>query len=342
MKKRLGNILFIGILVFLVVISVSAATYLYNASEVSYDNTKSGLTSTDVQSAMSELYTKCNNANTNLPINHSCVQKTNIKCQRATTLHTEPCTNSSTLEHCQADGYALNGTITYGNTIITNGVLTVGDAFDCDINGDNTYDAAIERFYYVSDYYDTSTKQFNDKVAVLVYYSNTDDGVASPTTVAYDSSNKNYNGPVTAIGDLPTTTQWSNIRLYKDTRQILAQNNATSTTGGTLPLSFGYSGYSARLLTYQELYHGCYDYNINITSTNGLSTNCQFLFERTKYADSSQATYGSWLESPHASDASNVYYLDSFSRRANSSYTNSTVNYGARPTIEILKSEISY
>jgi hypothetical protein len=93
MKKKVSNIMFIGVLVFLVAISVTAATYLYNASEVSYDNTKSGLSSTDVQSAMSELYTKCNASTTSCPSGHTCIDKTGIKCQRATTLHTEICTN---------------------------------------------------------------------------------------------------------------------------------------------------------------------------------------------------------------------------------------------------------
>ena len=45
--------------------SVYAATILYNANQVGYDNTSSGLTSTDVQGALDELYTKaekCPNA----------------------------------------------------------------------------------------------------------------------------------------------------------------------------------------------------------------------------------------------------------------------------------------
>ena len=356
MKKKIINVLFIGVLVFLVAISVTAATYLYNANEVSYDNTKSGLSSTDVQSVMSELYTKCNASTTTCPSGHTCTDKTNIKCQRATTLHTEPCTNSITSNYCQSDGYALNGTITYGNETTTTGVLTTGDAFDCDINGDGTFDAATERFYYISDYFDTNTKTFNDKVAVLVYYSNTDDGVESTSNEAYatvadaqaigtctSSNGCNWYGPVTAISELPTTTQWGNISLYKNTRQILAQNNATSTSGGTLPTAFDYSGYGARLLTYQELNHGCYDYyNLSVESTKGLNTNCRFLYERTKYANSSYATYGSWLETPSASSTATVYRWDSDIRRAGTLSTLYTYSDGVRPVIEILKSEILY
>ena len=331
------KVLIIIITLFISIPLVFAATS-YSSSAVIMDNTKSSITSLYLQDAIDEINYYCS---INTPIDYICKNNT-PKCQRATTLHKEECTNSDTSYYCQGDGYALNDTITYGNTTTIEGVLTVGDAFDCDVNGDGTLDAATERFYYVSDYFDTSTKTFNDKVSVLVYYSNTDDGIASTTNVAYDSSNQNYNGPVTAKSELPTTTQWSNIRLYKDTRQILTANNATSTSGGTLPIAFDYSGYSARLLTYQELNHGCYDYNLSITSTKGLSTNCKFLFERTKYANSSNYTYGSWLETPNASYTNYVLRVYSYSRLVDMDSAGSTSNHGVRPTIEVLKSEISY
>ena len=292
-----------------------------------------------LQDAIDEIDYFCS---VNCPEGKICKNNT-PKCIRATTLHTETCANSDTSKYCQGDGYALNDTITYGNTTTTTGVLTVGDAFDCDVNGDGTFDAATERFYYVSDYYDTSSKKYNDKVAVLVYYSNTDDGVAGTTNVAYDCTMHNYNGPVTAMSELPTTTQWSNIRLYKETRQILAQNNATTTLGGTLPASFSYGGYSSRLLTFQEIQHGCYDYNLLIGGEKALSTNCKFLFERTKYANSSYSTYGGWTETPTASHELSVYYWLSDYRRVNNGTSASSTSYnGVRPTIEILKSEISY
>ena len=357
MNYKFKDILFVGIILFLVVTGINATTYLYNANEVSYDNSNSNLVSTDVQSALDELYTKCNNSTTTCPSGHTCTDKTNIKCKRATALHTEKCTNNDTSYYCQGDGYALNDTITYGNTSTIEGVLTVGDAFDCDVNGDGVYDAATERFYYVSDYFDTSSKSFNDKVAVLVYYSNTDDGVASTTNVAYSSIADaqaigpcayslgcNWYGPITATGDLPTTMQWSNISLYKETRQILAQNNATATSGGTLPVSFSYSGYSARLLTYQEIYHNCFDYYIAaIYSKNGLSTNCKFLFERTKYTNSNSETNGGWTETPSDSGTYDVYHWYSYYCALNrDDYVATIVAYGTRPAIEVPKSEILY
>ena len=155
------------------------AVATYSSSNVVVNNTTSAITSLYLQDAIDEIDYYCS---VKSPKDYMCKNNT-PKCQRATSLHTEECTNSDTSGYCQADGYALNEEIAYGNTTTTNGVLTVGDAFDCDVNGDEIFDAATERFYYVSDYFDTSTKTFNDKVAVLVYYSNTDDGVASTTTL---------------------------------------------------------------------------------------------------------------------------------------------------------------
>ena len=194
----------------------------------------------------------------------------------------------------------------------------------------------------IIDYYDTSTKNFNDKVAVLIYYSNVRGGVANNAGTAYDCNLKNYNGPVTAREQLPTTTQWSNIRLYKDTRQILAQNNATSTSGGTLPTSFSYAGYAARLLTYQEAYHGCNSYDKDPKSTGGLEAKCQFLMEGTKFSNSSLATYEPWLESPNAGYTHNSYSVSAYNRNLSGTINANGKSCGARPTIEILKSEISY
>ena len=303
----------------------SATTY--------FDSSKSSAGGQYLKDAIDEMNYYCSK---NCPSGKTCKSNT-PKCRRATTLHTETCTNSDTY-YCQGAGYALNATITYGNTTTTEGVLTTGDAFDCNVDGTG-YN---HRFYYVSDYYDTSTKNFNDKVAVLIYYSNVRGGVANNAGTAYDCTGQNYNGPVTARVELPTTTQWSNIRLYKDTRQILAQNNATSTRGGTLPTAFSYAGYAARLLTFQEAYHGCNSYDKSPAGTGGLDAKCQFLMEGTKFSNSSLATNGPWLESPYASNSNHAYDVYANFRSLTYDGRASYANNGARPTIEILKSEISY
>ena len=130
---------------------------------------------------------------------------TTAMCKRATILHKEVCTNSAT-KYCQADGYALNSEIEYGS-LGTEGILSSGDAFDCDVNGDGEYDPETERFYYVSNATNGITSDSN--TAVLIYYSNVSAGMPSnKATYAYDSSNKNYYGPRTTMEQLPTTSQW--------------------------------------------------------------------------------------------------------------------------------------
>ncbi len=355
MKINYKDILFVCILVLFITVSVSAATYLYNGDEISYDNTNSHLTSTNVQAALDELYTKCNNSRTNLPNNHTCTQKTNIKCKRATNLHTEICTNNRDTLHYYcigAGGYSLNDTIIYGNSTTIEGVLNAGDAFDCDVNGDGIFDFETERFYYVSDYFDTDRRIFNDKIAVLVYYSNTIGGVAnSSVKIPYASladtqaigtctntrGCNNY-GPITAIKELPTTTQWSNIRLYKETRQILDSYYVT-TSGGIVLSNFSYNGYAARLATFQELHHGCF--NFSGSSINAY--NCIFLFENTSYADLNKSIDGSWLENVSCTDStSGSAWSGMFESITSGGDVADEYRNGVRPVIEVPKSQILY
>ena len=109
-------------------------------------------------------------------------------CKRATTLHTQTCTND-----CQTacKGTEGNGTIVrYGN-LGTSGVLTSGDAFDCDVNGDGAYDATTERFYLL--------RQVSNGNLRLIYYNNTVDGIPSSASGTYDQTN------------LPNEEQWKNV-----------------------------------------------------------------------------------------------------------------------------------
>ena len=166
-----------------------------------------------------------------------------------------------------------------------------------------TYDPETERFYYVSDA--TNGITTDSDTAVLIYYSNVSGGVPSNSTTyaCYDAANENSgNGPVTAVKQLPTTTQWKTT-LTNTKRQITTETGITSTNGGTLP-EFSYEGYAARLLTAQEVNAGC---GITIsTATRGeLSTKCKYLMENTKYSNSSNKAYGEWLESPRAAN----YYV---------------------------------
>ena len=267
-------------------------------------------------------------------------------CKRATILHTEECSQTSTSSYCSGDGYTASGsmgttTITYGN-IGSKGTLTSGDAFDCDVNDDGVYDSATERFYYVSDMTNGVTQDSN--TAVLIYYNNVSGGVASNSTAyAYDSSGKNNNGPVTAIKQLPTTSQWKNVSLANTTRAITNEKGGNTTRAGNLPTTFSYEGYAARLLTYQEVYNGCYDGTTSITSKKGLSSKCKYLMENTTYSSSSFKTFGEWLESPDGfSSGINAWRVSAYDRYVNIYNVDAASSHGVRPAIEVAKTDIEY
>ena len=267
--------------------------------------------------------------------------KSSVICKRATTLHTEECEQTNNVDYCSGAGYTANGskgtiTITYGN-LGTSGTLTSGDAFDCDVNGDGVYDENTERFYYASDYYNTKTKEFESDTAVLIYYNNVSGGKPSnSTTYAYDASGENWHGPVTALEQLPSTSEWKNVSLKSNVRAITNENGKNETDGGMLPDSFSYKGKVARLLTVQEINNAC-----GITLGKKLD-NCNYLMENTDYSNESIGNGGYWVENPcnnysdYASIVSGIYYAVA------AGTVSRTWDTGVRPAIEVLKSNISY
>ena len=262
-------------------------------------------------------------------------------CKRATTLHTEECTQTDSSYYCSGDGYALNDTITYGN-LGTTGTLTSGDAFDCDVNGDGVYDSATERFYYVSDMTNGVTQDSN--TAVLIYYNNVSGEVASnSTSYAYDESKSNNNGPITAIKHLPTTSQWKNVSLTNITRAITNENGENTTAVGNLttPTAFSYEGYAARLLTVQEVSAGC-GVTVGSYTKGELSSKCKYLMENTKYSSSSLKTLGGWLESPLATSSFSAWYVRADGRYIHPAIVDDVVSSGVRPAIEVAKENIEY
>lgn len=263
--------------------------------------------------------------------------KGTVMCKRATVLHKEVCANADMSGYCQADGYSLNSEIEYGS-LGTKGTLTSGDAFDCDVNGDGTYDPDTERFYYVSDLTNGITTDNN--TAVLIYYNNVSGGVASnSTSYAYYESNENWHGPQTAVKQLPTTIQWKTT-LTNTKRQITTETGMTSTQGGFLSV-FSYERYAARLLTTQEVSAGC-GFQIGNYIVGELSTKCKYLMENTKYSNENNLTYGIFLENSYTADSSNAWDINSTSRHVGNSYVFDNVSYGVRPAIEVQKSNISY
>ena len=243
-----------------------------------------------------------------------------IICKRATILHTD-------------------GIHTFGN-LGTSGTLTSGDAFDCDVNGDGVYDSNTERFYYVSDYYNTSTKSFESDISVLIYYNNVNAGNPDNSKLyAYDSSGENFHGPRTAIKELPTTSQWSNISLKNTTRSILNESGSGTTTGGTLPNDFSYVEYAARFLTVQETNIAC---KTNGVWDNGKLNSCIYMLENTSYESNNIVNSGYWLENALSSDAGGVWTIYSSNVYIDNYYVSYTGDFGVRPAIEVSKANMEY
>ena len=257
-----------------------------------------------------------------------------IVCKKAKkgTLHTEKCTQTDETEYCSGSkDYNTGDTITYGT--IPGKELKSGDAFDCDVNGDGKYNSDTERFYYVTD--------MNDNTAVLIYYNNVSKGKPSDsTTYAYDKSGKNNNGPVTAIEQLPSISNWENISLINSERSLLTETGMTSTAAGPLPNNFNYAEKAARLLTVQELNKAC---NITVENmTRGELDKCNFLLENTKYSKADKGNWGYWLENPRTEYSDPVWAVYGCSRNVNNFSVDNHNDIGVRPVIEVLKSNIKY
>ena len=243
-------------------------------------------------------------------------------CKRATSFHTSSCSSEDFGCNYYNEGpLSIGSTIVYGNQNVTNGVLTAGDAFDCDVNNDGTYNQTTERFYYV-------TSEGNN--AVLIYYSNVSGGVPNNTDrFHYDSSDEYWHGPRTAYQELPSVTQWSNPKLITPgTRQIKNENGGTTYEGTHTLESFTYTGKAARFLTAQEIVQSC---GVVFSNWSDLK-NCTYLLENTSFDSPIGYYVGTyWLETP-------VYTIGYVS------YINSymTDTSKVRPIITVAKSDIEY
>ena len=272
--------------------------------------------------------------------------KGKIICKRATTLHTEECTQTDESLYCSREGYTASGskgtsTITYGN-LGTKGSLNSGDAFDCDVNGDGEYNPGTERFYYVSDYYNTSTKKFESDTAVLIYFNNVNSGNPSTdSTYAYDSSGENWHGPRALIAQLPTKNQWSNVSLKNVTRTIFNEISGNTTTGGTLPSNFSYEGYAARLLTVEEIRQATRKSNIPTLEVGELN-NAIYLMENTRFSSKNNGPWAWWLENSSSNYSNMAQNASGNTCNVNGNYVQDAGGNGVRPAIEVSKINIDY
>ncbi len=189
-------------------------------------------------------------------------------CRRATVLSTEICPSGKP-QGCNGTGYAAGSTVTFGS-LGTSGVLTAGDAFDCDVNGDRRYDPETERFYFISYYYDTYNAVFDNNVAVLQYDRNL--GRASDYTVS--------TWPQGALAVLPSTEDWPTVRLYKNQRRI--DNLSSNGVNNRVHIqSFDYTGKAARLINYYEINNACTTMPWN---SHRALDRCQYFLTNTNYA----------------------------------------------------------
>ena len=245
-------------------------------------------------------------------------------CKRATKLHTETCTNTDS--YACLSSYGQGDTITYGS-LGTSGTLASGNAFDCDVNGDGSYNSETERFYYISDL-DTDSNY-----GVLIYYNNVSGGEPNKTKgYPYDPKLKpRENGPVTLLPQLPSTSQWKNVSLSNTTRKIKDELGNEYT-------DFSYEGRAARLITYQEVVSVCGN---GAVYDRGYLDSCKYLLENTRYSNNSLRE-GYWLENPRSSYSAYAWLVYG---QYNMLYANTTTwnnSAGVRPAIEVPKSKISY
>lgn len=247
-------------------------------------------------------------------------------CVRATSLHTEECLNTST--GCYLLGYYEGGamntaTITYGQ-LGESGILTPGDAFDCDVNDDGKYDPETERFYYVS----KKDVDPSSEYATLIYYNNVSGGIPDvSSSYAYGSIAK---GPVALAEQLPTTAQWSNDKLV--TNMV---RNIKYRFGSIACENFSYTNKAARLLTIFEVMDAC---KLTKHDETGELDSCIYFMENTGFSTKDQQNLKVWLESPESNSKGN-YILANY--RKIYSYSSSTRG-GVRPAIEVLLDDIKY
>lgn len=241
-----------------------------------------------------------------------------IICKKVTDnnkLHTETCVGS---QGCTTTGTGFdktnNNIITYGTTYGVNSPIA-GDAYDCDVNNDGTYDPQdqygkyTERFYFLKEY------EHNDseKTATLIYYTSFDSNGRIDSQHNNNIGSTNYNA---ALNWLPNLNSWTNPGLIG-----FDSNNGNITRFVTLDEIETVCGPISRPFPAPQA---------TIAGTNYWNT-CQkwFLFENSRFQSSSLGRAGIWIEM-----YDNQHYRIQTSSVAVMSVASSSENT-ARPVIEI-------
>ena len=204
---------------------------------------------------------------------------TDVVCKRVTdknNLHTETCVSTG---GCVTAGITAGDPITYG--AVGDGVPVAGDAYDCDVDNNGTFDAKesdnktfTERFYFVRSKINSGSED-----SAVMYYSTSFDanGRNNRSQSANDIGSYGYDD---ALTHLPSDTLWSNPSL----------------------LDVDGNGGVSRLLTIDDIESVC-----GTISTKQVSyfRSCQkmFWFENSRFQSNTLGRSGIWVEKNN-----NIYY----------------------------------
>ena len=207
---------------------------------------------------------------------------TKIVCKRvtdSTKLHTETCVSGGCVAGNNASGFHANDIITYGT--VGDGVPISGDAYDCDVNDDGTFDATesdhktyTERFYFVRE----KTNANSDNTAVLVYSTSFDENGRDDRVTDKNDGSTHYN---LAITYLPAST---------------ATQSNSNAWDNPLLVDFDGNGKVSRFASMDDLESVCG--TPVVFSNTSYFANCQkwFWFENSRFQNANIGRAGIWLE----------------------------------------------
>ena len=212
-----------------------------------------------------------------------------IICKKVTTqnkLHTETCASSGSAG-CRVTAINISpGPVTYGTTY-TSGSPIAGDAYDCDVNNDGTYDGTTqygkytERFYFLR----TVDNGNAEQTGALIYYTVVDS--TGPVDTQHTNKNNigstNYND---SLAWLPTKTT----------------SNTLWNNPGLKDFDNG-NGKITRLLNFSDLSAVCGP--IDGVQNPSYFADCEqwFLFENSRFQSADSGRAGMWL-----APVGNTYY----------------------------------
>ena len=128
--------------------------------------------------------------------------------------------------------------------------------------------------------------------------------------------------------------------LINEIRPIISDDFTTRTDAGSLPTKFSYEGYSARLLTSNEIRSNCSSCDAKGCSFYYAQYECEFLLENTRYESRDKPSW-LWLEEPlsdSSTKAMTLMYNGSMSEQTVSTLVNTVV----KPVIEVPKYKLLY